>query len=55
MMTRMHFEQIALAVRHMNLSREDREEVALKIARVCADSNPRFDMHRFVDACTPYA
>lgn len=61
-MSRKHFEALAAAIReayeaaderHAN-GAEARRAIAFtagKVARACADSNPRFDDKRFLAAC----
>jgi len=49
-MTRKHFKAIAEAISRIK-DEGDRCDVAYRIARVCATSNPRFNFSKFMEAC----
>lgn len=51
-MTKKHFEAIALVVSRIG-NTAIRLDLAADLAELFAGWNPRFDMHRFLDACKP--
>lgn len=52
-MTRKDVEAIALAIATAPLNANTRAATALHIAYALRDTNPRFDLNRFVKACLP--
>ena len=50
-MSKKHFEKLAQMVRSLPLTPNDRQQVAIGVADVCAGANDRFDRHRFLAAC----
>jgi len=51
-LTRQCFETIAEVIRQLDATAEDRHAIAVAFANRLAGTNPRFDRHRFVLACT---
>jgi hypothetical protein len=49
-MTRKHFIAIADAVANIP-DMETRKDIARRMATVCRDTNPQFDLRRFLIAC----
>jgi hypothetical protein len=51
-MSRKHFNAIAESIRNMDITPKAKEKVARNIALALKNTNDRFDMLRFVEACT---
>jgi hypothetical protein len=51
-MTRKDFNLIATAIRNADIDAKSKDHVARVMALELRTTNPRFDMMRFVDACT---
>ena len=51
-MTRKHFKTIAAAIHDSPLSHEAKEAIARRLAYEFVAFNPRFDVQRFIRACT---
>lgn len=54
MLTRKHFQRLADAIRLIP-DPQVRHQVAVQVARVCLESNPRFDPRKFAEAANVQA
>jgi hypothetical protein len=52
-MTKKDFILLAERIRTAPLTPRERGQIIQVVARACHDSNPRFDLQRFVMACAP--
>lgn len=51
MLQKRHFQMIANILREIDLSQDQRAQLARAFARELASTNPRFDKDRFLAAC----
>jgi len=52
-MTKKHFESIAELIKGADLHPEDRAHIVKRFCRFCSGVNPRFNVDKFTEACTP--
>lgn len=50
-LTRQHFVLFAAAIKDACIHDDDRQRIAHAFARICQNSNPRFNRDRFLSAC----
>lgn len=50
-MTRRDFQNLASVIYESRMTTKTRQELAYKIAQICARSNKEFDAKKFYDAC----